>query len=180
MYQVLVSLVQVLSVCNSTNNSTNKSTVIHQHRSSIMTYQQLIQIHDDDNADESSSLLLTVADASPPSFAFGQDGVATTKKKTNVPMRLMIATTCFVLGTLAVIYYDGSDSTSSSNTVNLGAALLDDVYDPSSDFCFKDNENANNYCWYRRGYWPVGNWQWATCAGGHGCAQCGSKCTEVY
>ena len=146
-----------------------------------MTYQQLIQIHDDDNADESSSLLLTVADASPPSSSLRQDGVATTKKKNGgVPMRLMIATFCFVLGTLAVIYYDGSDSTSSSNTVNLGAALLDDVYDPSSDFCFEDNENANKYCWYRRGYWPVGNWQWATCAGGHGCAQCGSKCTEVY
>merc|ERR1712028_173060 len=99
--------------------------------------------------------------------------MGTTKKKNGVPMRLMIATTCFVLGTLAVIYYDGSDSTSSSNTVNLGAALLDDVYDPSSDFCFKNNEERHENCWYPKDDFPVGNWDGVICLGGRGCYPCG-------
>ena len=66
-----------------------------------MTDHNPTHTHYNDNADESSSLFLTVADASP-SFSFDP-------KKTKGRMRLMIGTTCFVLGTLAVIY-DGRGS----------------------------------------------------------------------
>ena len=80
-----------------------------------MTYQNLTLEHDD-NAEEVSPLLLTVAGG----------GVPAGKKKNGVPtMRAMLVTSCFLLGTLAVIY---GGRISSSNTVNLGAALLDDVY----------------------------------------------------
>ena len=88
-----------------------KSAVIHHHRSSIMTYQNPTLQYDgnadaDADVNESSSLFLTVADASPPpSSAFGQDGVAATKKKKNGgPMRAVIATCVFLLGALTVLY----------------------------------------------------------------------------
>ena len=86
-----------------------------------MTYPNAIQKQDDDddddNVDEASSLL-TIATAAP-SFSFGQDGgeVPTTKKKKNgVPLRLMIATVCFLLGTLAVLYSGGRGSSRHNNT----------------------------------------------------------------
>ena len=106
-----------------------------------MTYQNLTEKHDD-NADEASPLLLT-------------------KKKHGVSMRAMIATTCFFLGSLAVIYYGrgSSSSSSSSNNTNrhdgTSAALLLDhnqaatqVYDPSQDDCYADADNAGKYCYF--------------------------------
>ena len=94
-----------------------------------MTYPNAIQKQDDDdddddNVDEASSLL-TIATAAP-SFSFGQDGgeVPTTKKKNDgVPLRLMIATVCFLLGTLAMIYGGGRGSSSSSNNTHLTGGI---------------------------------------------------------
>ena len=142
-----------------------------------MTYQKPNQTHDDDNADanEASSLLLPVAGGA-------GGGVPTIKKKNGGPMRAMIATCC-LLGTLAVIY----GGRGSSRSGGLSAALFlghnqaaPVVYDPSQDFCFADNDNADKYCWYPTDNFPVGNWAGVTCAGGHGCAQCGPQCTSVY
>ena len=224
-----------------------------------MTYPT--QTHEDNNVDEASSLLI-VATASP-SFSFGHDGVATTKKKNGVSMRAMIATTCFFLGTLAVIYYGRGSSNSSSNsntdrTDGTSEALLlghnqaalevyepyydpdngdycffqlyarydnycwypsrifpvgnwkdvttdrgydscgpvcpappptpsptppltppptTPVYDPSQDFCFKDKDNADKYCWCRTDNFPFGNWKGV---GGRGYGQCGDLCTHVH
>ena len=33
------------------------------------------------------------------------------------------------------------------------------VYDPSQDFCFKDKDNADKYCWCRTDNFPFGNWK---------------------
>ena len=90
-----------------------------------MTYQKPSQ-HYDDNADanESSSLFLTVADASPPSSAFGHDGEATTKKNGIPTMRAMIAAGV-LLGTLAMIYSGSRGSSSNiSSTANLGTVAV--------------------------------------------------------
>ena len=94
-----------------------------------MTYQKPTPNYDNADADESSSLFLTVADASP-SSSLGHDGVAT--KKNGVLMVAVIAT-CFLLGT---IYSPLSSSSSSSNN-NRAVALLQDqieiVYDRNND-----------------------------------------------
>ena len=51
-----------------------------------MTYQKQTQTHDDDNADEASSLLAIVTASPTPSFSLGQEGMPATKKN-GVPMR---------------------------------------------------------------------------------------------
>ena len=91
-------------------------------------------------------------------------------------MRAVIAT-CILLGTLAVIYSGGR---SSSRSGGLSAALFlghnqaaPVVYDPSQDFCFADNDNADKYCWYPTDNFPVGNWKGE---GGHGYGDCGPVC----
>ena len=79
-----------------------------------MTNQKPTKTYNDE-----ASLLLTSVTASPvPSFSFGQGvGVPATKKKKNVPtMRAMIVTTCFLLGTLAVIYGGSHSSRRSSGS----------------------------------------------------------------
>ena len=146
-----------------------------------MTYQKPSQ-HYDDNADanESSSLFLTVADASPPSSAFGHDGEATTKKN-GVPVRAMIATTCFVLGTLAVLYYGGSSNTHRTDGTSEALLLGQNqaapaLYGENKDYCFADNDNPGKYCWYPTDNFPVGNWAGV---GGHGDDNCGPQCTDV-
>ena len=140
-----------------------------------MTFQPPSQTHDnDDNADEASSLLRTVAEGDVP----------TTKKKNGgVPMRAMIAT-CVLLGTLAVIYVGRGSSNISAGVISaalvLGQNSVASVYDPSQDYCFTDTDNADKYCWFPIDRYPCGNWQGVTCAGGHGCDQCGDRCTTVY
>ena len=49
-------------------------------------------------------------------------------------------------------------------------------YDPSHDWCFKDNDNDGKYCWFPTHNYPCGNW------GGWDAAydNCGPKCTTVY
>ena len=76
----------------------------------IMTYQKPTPNYD--NAEESSSLFLTVADASPSSL-FGQDGVAT-KKNHGVHMIAVVAIYFFV-GTNAVIHQGSSFSNPQSH-----------------------------------------------------------------
>ena len=105
---------------------------------------------------------------------------ATKKKKIGVPMRAMIATLCFLLGTLAVLYSGGRGRSNTNRTGGTVEALLlgqnqdaPVVYDPIQDFCFKDNANANKYCWYTHDYFPFGNWVGWDAAYG----QCGDKCT---
>ena len=49
-------------------------------------------------------------------------------------------------------------------------------YDPSQDFCFKDNKNVNKYCWYPKDYMPCGDWKGE---GGHGYDNCGPKCKHM-
>ena len=130
-----------------------------------MTYQNLTLEHDD-NAEEVSPLLLTVAGG----------GVPAGKKKNGVPtMRAMLVTTCFLLGTLTVIY---GGRISSSNTVNLGAALLDDVYDPNSDYCYKDKDHADRYCWYPTDEFPCTEQNYWVLDGNHyhGYNDCGPEC----
>ena len=157
-----------------------------------MTYQK--PAHNDDNADEASSLLTIVTAAPAPSFSLGQDGEAKQKKKNGVPtMRAMIATTCFFLGTLAVIYSGRGSSTNNPTEGTLeaflpgpnydpygnpGIALAPPaVYDPSGDFCFGDNPNDNKYCWFPTDRFPYPAGQW----GGNsdrGAGDCGPLCTK--
>ena len=139
-----------------------------------MTYQQPTPKHDDDNADEASSLLLTVA---------GGGGVPATKKTHGVPMRAMIATTCVLLGTLAVLYSGGRGSNRHNNThltEGTSTALLHGqnqaarVFDPSQNYCYKDNDHADKYCWFPLDNLPSGNWK---ADGGRGYNDCGPECT---
>ena len=151
-----------------------------------MTYQKPIPNYDNNaDADAASSLILTIVTASPaPSFSLGQEGGApATQKKNGVPtMRAMIVTTCFLLGTLAVIYGGRGSSSSHTRSGDLAAELLrkaDDTsynYDPTSDFCFTDTDTAGKYCWYPTDNRPCGNWKGE---GGHGYNDCGRKCTRV-
>ena len=130
-------------------------------------YQKPFQTHDDDNADEASSLVLTVAG--------GGGGVLAAKKTHGVPtMRAVIVTTCFFLGTLAVIYR-GRGSSSHTSSGGISADLLR-WYDPSSDFCFADTDNPGKNCWYPNDNFPCGNWKRVT---GAGFDNCGPQCTQV-
>ena len=141
-----------------------------------MTYQQPSPTHDDDDADEASSLLLTVA---------GGGGVPATKKTHGVPMRAMIATTCVLLGTLAVLYSGGRGSNRHNNThltEGISTALLHDqnqaarVFDPNHSYCYKDNDHADKYCWFPLDNLPSGNWK---ADGGRGYNDCGPECTPT-
>ena len=151
-----------------------------------MTYQNPTPNYDNADADESSSLFLTVADASPPSSAFGPAGVATTKKKNGGPMRVMIATSLFLLGTLAVIYGGSSSSNSNNRAVGLSDALLlrqknqaAKLYAPgTSDVCFADKRNTGKYCWYINSSTPYPAEQWEIAPTPHGNNNCGQMCTE--
>lgn len=130
-----------------------------------MTFQPPSPTHDNNNdnkAEEASSLLHTVAE---------EDRPTTKKKNGGVPtMRAMIVTTCFVLGTLAVIYSGGSGSGRNTSSGVLSAALVRGhtqaapVYDNPSDndFCLHDNRGEskyyhNPYCWYPTQDFPFGN-----------------------
>ena len=136
-----------------------------------MTYQKPNQTHDDDdNAEEASSLLTSVTASPLPSSLLRQDWVATTKKKHGAPMRAKIATTCFFLGTLAVIYGGrGSSSSNTNRTAGVSADLLRShnqaasMYEPSQDYCFRDNDNPDKFCWYPHDYFPCGKWYGFTC-----------------
>ena len=141
-----------------------------------MTYQKSTQHYDDNaDADESSSLFLTVATASP-SFSLGHDGEATTKKN-GVPVRAMIATCIFLLGTLVVLYSGGSGSSNrtagTSEALLLGHTQAAPYYEEKKDYCFKDNDNVNTYCWYPTDIIPFGNWAGVL---GHGDGNCGPQC----
>jgi len=68
-----------------------------------------------------------------------------------------------------------------ANDGGISAALLlshnqaaPSVYDPSKDFCFKDNDNPGKLCWNSKDESPVGNWGGFPVA----VASCGLKCTE--
>ena len=111
-----------------------------------MTYQKPIPNSNYDNnadANEASSLVLTavVDDASPSSFSFGHDGVAT-KNKNEGRMRRAVIATCFVLGFVAVVLYGGGRSRQSHmarSTGGLSAALLRGPNPAASvdDFCYQ-------------------------------------------
>ena len=150
-----------------------------------MTYQNPTPNYDNADADESSSLFLTVADASPSSFAFGLAGVAAKQKKNGGPMRAMIATSLFLLGTLAVIYGGSSSSNSNNRAVGLSDALLlrqknqaAKLYAPSADFCFQATGVVPaQYCWSPTDEVPyLGNWKQVP-SYSHGNDNCGPLCT---
>ena len=99
-----------------------------------MTYQQPSPTHDAD-ADEASSLLLTVA---------GGGGVPATKKKHGVPtMRAMIVMICFLLGTLAVLYYGGRATSSGG----ISAALLRVGTCPGVDMPYDPTDHLITQCY---------------------------------
>jgi len=128
-------------------------------------------------------------------------------------MRAMIATTCFLLGAVAVLYSSGRGSNRHNNTHlpggtsealllgqnqaalevyepcpdhpgpnndpygNLGKALVPPaVYNPCTDYCFSDKANPNKFCWYPTARFPYPAGQWS---GDHGDARCpGPLCTK--
>ena len=142
-----------------------------------MTYQQPTHTHNDDDNAEEASPLLTIVIASPaPSLSFGQGGVATKKKNGGVPRRLMIATACFFLGTLAVLYGGRGGRSHIRSDGTLDALLLGHNYDPNSDHCFTDEDNPGKYCWFHKEHIPCGNWIFD---GKHGNNNCGPKCTQA-
>ena len=50
------------------------------------------------------------------------------------------------------------------------------VYDPSSDYCFKDHDNVDKYCWYPTKNFPYPAGQWGVESGRD---DCGPKCSKV-
>jgi len=50
-------------------------------------------------------------------------------------------------------------------------------YDPSQDFCIRDNDNVGKYCWYTYDSFPCGDWRGVT---GLGYDNCGPKCTLIH
>ena len=139
-----------------------------------MTNQNRTQKHDD-NADEASSLLLTVAGG----------GVPAAQKTHGVSRRAMIATTCFLLlGTIAVLYSTHRtkgtwESLPMGQNPGVALAAYDlQGYDPSRDYCFNDNDNPDKYCWYPPsvGEKPSGNWKRV---GPDNCVLA-LECTEVH
>ena len=148
-----------------------------------MTYRKPTQTQDDDNVNDEASSLLAIGTASPSSSScsFGPGGgVPARTKKTGVPMRAVIAT-CFLLGTIAVIYGGNSSSNSSIRAVGSSDALLlrqnqaAPLYDSNTDYCFK-SKTADQYCWYPTDSFPDGRWKGV---GGHGDNNCGPTCTSV-
>ena len=91
--------------------------------------------------------------------------------------RTMVVTTCVVLGTLAMLYYGGRGSSSNTASSDGIAADLLRGYDPSQDFCFKDEDNDGKYCWYPTDSLPEGQfWKGVDTQGNN---NCGPKCTSV-
>ena len=135
-----------------------------------MTYQTpSTPKHDDDDVqvEEATALL---------SDQGGGGGGPARKKKHGVPtLRALIVGSCFVLGTLAVMIYGGrgGSSTTTHRTDGSTADLLRG-YDPSQDFCFRDNDNNDKLCWYPTDDFPCGDW---TGVSGFGSDQCGPPCT---
>ena len=109
-----------------------------------MTYQTTSA--NNDNAEEASSLLTIVTASPDPSSAIK-------KKNGGFPMRLMIATACFFLGTLTVVIYRGRGRSHTSSG-GISADLLlgqnqDEEYAPGGyDKCYRDKDNPGKYCWY--------------------------------
>ena len=144
-----------------------------------MTYQTSPTPTHDVNVEEASSLLLTRGTPAPSSCSCRP-------KTTMVPttMRAMIVTTaCVVLGTLAVLSGGrGGSSSRHTRSGDLATELLRTAhdtsydYDPSKDFCYRDNDNAGKYCWYPTDIYPCGNWDGES---GHGYHDCGRKCTQI-
>ena len=148
-----------------------------------MTYPNITQTHDDDNVENEASSLLTIMTASPaPSSAFGQDGLASTKKKKNgVPMRAMIATCIFLLGTIVVLYSGGSGSNTNRTDVISEALLLGQknqaaplLFDSQTDYCFK-SKTVDQYCWYPTDRFPYGPWKGTSEMGDN---DCGPMCNQ--
>ena len=147
-----------------------------------MTYPKPSPTHDDDDADEASSLLTIITASPAPSL--GQNGVSATKKKNGgVLMQAMIATSCFFLSTITVIYSGGSGSSNTNRTDGTSEALLlgqnqaaSMVYDPTQDFCFEDKANLGKYCWGRGNEFPCGHWKGVS---GQGSGYCGPYCDDV-
>ena len=86
-----------------------------------MTYHIPTHTHDNDTAEEAAPLLTLVPASPAPALSFGQHeggdvAPATKKKNGGVPRRLMIATSCILLVTLAVLY--GGRGRSSSNNIH--------------------------------------------------------------
>ena len=157
-----------------------------------MTYQKTSP--NNDNAVEESSLLTIVTASPDPSLSFGQEGgdvPATKKKNGGVPMRLMIATTCILLGTLAVLYV-GSGSSSTASSGGLAADLLrsqnqaPELYAPGGyDKCYRDKDNPGKYCWHDSRFmggcgscWPFPMEQWEIDPNPHGNNNCGQLCDQ--
>ena len=156
-----------------------------------MTYQKTSP--NNDNAEEESSLLTIVTASPDPSLSFGQEGgdvPATKKKNGGVPMRLMIATTCILLGTLAVLY--GGRSSSHTRSGGLAADLLrsqnqaPELYAPGGyDKCYRDKDNPGKYCWHDSRFmggcgscWPFPMEQWEIDPNPHGNNNCGQLCDQ--
>ena len=137
-----------------------------------MTYQKPTPNYDntDADADESSSLFLTVADASP-SSSLGQGRVAT--KKNGVLMVAVVAT-CFLLGTIYSPYLQKKKYLGSSSIL-LGQDQ-EAVYTPGRDYCFKATHvDFAQFCWYATNSMPYGDWAEFSGAGNN---NCGPLCTS--
>ena len=92
----------------------------------------------------------------------------------------MIATSCILLVTLAVIYGGRSSTNSSSGDISaalvLGQNQAASVYNPDQDYCIQDKKTGQ-HCWYPTDNFPYPAGQWGG-IGGRGNDDCGDLCTK--
>ena len=62
---------------------------------------------------------------------------------------------------------------------NCGPKCTPQVYVPSQDFCFTDNDNFGKFCWYPEDKLPIRNWKGVAAADRGYNNDCGPKCTAV-
>jgi len=130
-----------------------------------MTYQKPTLNYGSTDADELSQLYSAVA-----------NGAEAATKKRNT-RNLALVATCFLFFTLGVIYQGNSNRRgvdfTEASLLRSGTAFP--FYDPSEDYCFRDNLNTSHYCWYPSDSFPYGDWNGVDAPSN---GECGEMCDK--
>ena len=90
--------------------------------------------------------------------------------------------TAMAMGALLLMAGPSKMTTMNSSSSNVDGKIVvssnppptEQMFDPSQNYCYKDNDYADKYCWDPVAHLLSGNWKED---GGHGYNDCGPECT---